>query len=201
MPGLWNQPGPAAWRRALDRYDDVVAAQGVPGLSELDAWYREALPAAIAGRDAAYVTLEELVRVTEWKMKRGVWRARNLALVKGNTPGDVVSASRAALAAAPDPRAPIAGLATLAGVGPATASAVAAAACPAVYPFLDDVAAAGVPGLGDVAYTLPYYVRYAAALRERAAALGGDWTPVLVERALWAGAGGKAGDGTPGVTG
>jgi hypothetical protein len=53
MPGLWNQPGPAAWRRALDRYDDVVAAQGVPGLSELDAWYREALPAAIAGRDAA----------------------------------------------------------------------------------------------------------------------------------------------------
>jgi hypothetical protein len=200
MPGLWNLTSPAAWRRALDRYDAVVAARGVSRLPELDAWYREALPAAIAGRDASYVTLEELVRVTEWKMKRGVWRARNLTLVKGNAPGDVVAASRQALAAMPDPRAPIAGLATLAGVGPATASAVAAATCPAVYPFLDDVVAAGVPGLGAVAYTLPYYVRYAAALRERAAALGGDWTPVLVERALWAAAGGAAG-GKAGVTG
>jgi hypothetical protein len=193
MPGLWNQPSPADWRRALERYDAVVADQGVPRLPELDAWYREELPAALAGRAPAHVTRDELVRVTEWKMKRGVWRARNLALVKGNAAGDVVSASREALAAAPDPRAPIRILARLAGVGPATASAVAAAACPTVYPFLDDVVAGQVPGLGDVAYTLAYYARYADALRERAAGLGGGWTPAMVERALWAAVGGKGG--------
>jgi hypothetical protein len=50
-----------------------------------------------------------------------------------------------------------------------------------------------VPGLGAVAFTLPYYARYAAALRERAGRLGDGWTPVMVERALWADRGGKAG--------
>ena len=43
-----------------------------------------------------------------------------------------------------------------------------------------------------VAFTLPYYLRFADALRERAKQLGGRWTPVLVERALWAHSGGKA---------
>ena len=43
-------------------------------------------------------------------------------------------------------------------------------------------------------WTLGYYAKYAEALRERAHALGGDWTPVLVERAVWASVGGKAGD-------
>jgi hypothetical protein len=44
-----------------------------------------------------------------------------------------------------------------------------------------------------VAWTLGYYARYAEALRERAAALGVGWTPAMVERALWAHVGGKAG--------
>ena len=41
-------------------------------------------------------------------------------------------------------------------------------------------------------WTHGYYAKYAAALRERAAALGGRWTAADVERALWAHAGGKA---------
>ena len=179
--------------RALRSYPGVVERQGVARLSELDCWYRDDLPVAIAGRRPARVTHDELVRVTEWKMARGVWRGRNLALVKGNDPALVERTSAEALAAIPDPRAPIALLAGLDGVGPATASAVAAAAAPEVYPFFDELVAAQVPGLGTVAFTLPYYTRYAAALRERAARLGGDWTPVSVERALWAHAGGKAG--------
>jgi hypothetical protein len=44
-----------------------------------------------------------------------------------------------------------------------------------------------------VGWTLGYYAKYAAALRERAAAMGGGWTPAALERALWALAGGKAG--------
>ncbi|MGZ8492242.1 MAG: hypothetical protein ACXWZS_08575, partial [Gemmatirosa sp.] len=70
--------------------------------------------------------------------------------------------------------------------------AVAAAHAPALYPFFDELVAAQVPTLGAVAWTLGYYARYAAALRERAAALGDEWTPVMVERALWAHVGGKS---------
>jgi len=194
MTDLWTADAEAPWRAALDGYAAVVARQGVAPLAELDRWYREELPGAIAGRrPAPHVTHAELVRVTEWKMARGVWRARNLVLVRGNEPAAVERTSAAALAAVPHPIAPIATLAELDGVGPATASAVAAAAAPEVYPFFDELVAAQVPGLGKVAFTLPYYARYAAALRDRAAALGASWTPATVERALWANAGGKAG--------
>jgi hypothetical protein len=140
------------------------------------------------------VTLPELVRLTEWKMARGVWRAPNLILVRGNDPALVAETSAAALTKVPHPTAPIAALAKLAGVGPATASAVAAAAAPTVYPFFDELVAAQVPTLGKVAWTLGYYGRYAEALRGRAEALGEGWTPVMVERALWARVGGKAGE-------
>jgi hypothetical protein len=193
MTELWHRESHEAWDEALDRYDAVVAAQGVEGLVEHDRWYRDELPGAIRGRAPAHLILDELVRITRWKMARGVWRARNLSLVQANAPEVVRDTSAAALAAIPDPRAPIALLAKLGGVGPATASAVAAAAAPEVYPFLDELVAARVPGLGPTAYTAAYYARYAGALRERAAALGDGWTPAAVERALWADAGGKAG--------
>lgn len=193
MNDLWSSGSAERWRSALDGYEAVVARQGVDALPELDRWVREALPASVAARAPAFVTLDELVRVTRWKMARGVWRARNLALVRGNAPERVEETSREALARVPDPRAPIALLARLAGVGPATASAVAAAAAPGVYPFFDELVAAQVPSLGKVAFTVPYYLRYAEALREKAAELGGGWTAAGVERALWVAAGGKAG--------
>jgi hypothetical protein len=197
------------WDEALAYYDAVVAGQGIERLPALDRWYHDALPGAIAARAPAYLTHEELVRVAEWKMARGVWRARNLVLVRGNPPSAVEAASRDALAALdttaaaapgrpPRAAAPIAALATLAGVGPATASAVVAAVAPDRYPFFDELVAGQVPGLGPVAFTPGYYARYADALRARAAALGGPWTPARVERALWAHVGGKAGVRTPG---
>jgi hypothetical protein len=193
MSSLWPKSSISAWREELDSYPAVVAAQGVTKLVELDAWYREELPAAIERRTPRHVTLAELVKLTEWKMARGVWRAPNLVLVKGNDADLVKKTSAAALASAPHPTAPVAALATLAGVGPATASALAAAAEPSIYPFFDELVAAQVPGLGAVKWTMTYYARYAEALRDRARKLGGEWTPVLVERALWASVGGKAG--------
>ena len=78
-------------------------------------------------------------------------------------------------------------------MGPATASGIAAAAAPHVYPFFDELVGAQIPGLGAVAFTPAYYARYADAIRERAARLGSSWTPVKVEQALWAHSGGKAG--------
>lgn len=196
MTSLWRSDDVDDWKAALERYGDVVAAQGVPSLPGHDAWYRDELPASIAARRQPHITHAELVRVTEWKMSRGVWRARNLALVRGNAAALVVETSTDALGMVPDPTSPIATLAELAGVGPATASAVAAAAHPGVYPFFDELVGAQVPGLGTLAFTLGYYKRYAAALRERAATLGRQWTPVMVERALWTHVGGKAGGKT-----
>lgn len=188
---LWTSDSLELWQAALDGYEAVVAAQGVARLAELDRWYRSELPAAIVSRQPKHATHDELVRATEWKMARGVWRARNLVLVRGNSPDDVVKASTRALAAVPDARMPIAVMAELAGVGPATASAIAAAAAPEIYPFFDDLVAAQVPRLGETAFTIPFYLKYAAAIRDRAKQLG--WTPVQVEQALWANAGGKAG--------
>jgi hypothetical protein len=201
MHDLWTDDNPAAWRAALARYEAVIAAQGVERLPALERWYHDDLPRLLADRQLAFVTGDDLARLTEWKMARGVWRQRNLILVRSNPAEMVERTSREALARVPDPTAPIKLLATLAGVGPATASAVVAAAAPAHYPFFDELVAAQVPDLGPVAFTLAYYRRYAAALRERAARLGGDWTPTLVERALWANSGGKAGRGATGAEG
>lgn len=193
MAALWSSDSLEDWQRALESYENVIAGQGVARLPDLDRWYRDELPETIAARQPAHVTRDELVRLTQWKMARGVWRARNLALVRGNAPELVVETSAAALAKIPHATAPIAGLAQLAGVGPATASAIAAAAAPDIYPFFDELVAAQIPHSGKIAFTLSYYARYAAALRERAAQLGQNWTPVMVERALWTNVGGKAG--------
>ena len=190
---LWSNTAPSAWHVALAHYSQVLLNQTVSRLPELDHWYQDELPPLLRARLPAYVTAAELVRVTEWKMARGVWRQRNLLLVRSNTTEDVENVSRAALATAPDPLTPIRLLATLDGVGPATASAIAATYAPQVYPFFDELVAGQVPALGKVDFTLRYYARYAGALRERARQLGGDWTPSRVERALWSNAGGKAG--------
>lgn len=192
-PPVWSSPDEARWNAALAEYDAVIAAQGVASLPAHERWYRDELPRQLHARSPATVLHEELVRITEWKMARGVWRARNLVLVRGNSEADVVSAGTEAFAMVPHPGRPITRLAQLAGVGPATASAVLAAYAPDVYPFFDEVVAAQVPDLGPVAFTAGYYGRYAAALRERAAALGGTWTPSRVEQALWAAVGGTRG--------
>ena len=190
---LWASTSLAEWTGALDRYEAVVGRQGSKPLADLDRWYREELPDAITARRAPHVTHAEIVKLAEWKMARGVWRARNLALVRGNDPKLVVQTSTGALAKIPHPTAPITALAELAGVGPATASGVVAAARPDLYPFFDELVAAQVPKLGPVAWTTGYYRRYAEALRERASELAHGWTPVMVERALWSHVGGKAG--------
>lgn len=154
-------------------------------LAELDRWYRTGLPDTVRARTPMTITHAELVRVTEWKMARGVWRAPNLVKVKANAPEAVELAGRAAATASSLNQA-VGAFTELEGVGPATASAVLAVMDPARYPFLDEDVARQVPALGPVAWTLAFYRRYAEALVARAAALGHDWTPVMVEQALWA---------------
>ena len=190
---LWTSDAREDWHRHLARYEAVIHRQAVAKLGALDQWYHHELPAVIAARDAPHITHDELVQLTEWKMARGVWRAPNLVLVRGNAPARVVEVTTTALALVPHPTYPVATVATLAGVGPATASAVVAAFHPTIYPFFDELVAAQIPTLGKVEWTLGYYSRYAKALSERALQLSNGWTPAMVERALWAYVGGKAG--------
>jgi hypothetical protein len=156
MHDLWQSSSAPAWRHALEEYPAVVARQKVAALAELDAWYRAELPGAIRARSTPHVTHTELVAVTEWKMARGVWRAPNLVRVKANPAAEVERTSTRALAAVPHATVPIATLAALDGVGPATASGVVSAFAPEHYPFFDELVAAQVPGLGKVAWTLPF---------------------------------------------
>jgi hypothetical protein len=183
---LYASTNEADWQASLEAYPTAIAAHPVARLAALDTWYREELPASIRARTPMFMTHDEMVRVTEWKMARGVWRAPNLVLVKGNAPEAVEAAGRAAAAQLAVLNKAIGAITELDGVGPATASAVLAIMAPERYPFFDEDVAKQVPDLGPVAWTLPYYRKYAAALVDRAAALGASWTPVMVEQALWA---------------
>lgn len=187
---LWASDQDDRWSSALAGYDAAIAAVPSGRLVEHDTWYRTVLPTLIASRTPGYVLHEEMVRITEWKMARGVWRAPNLVLVRNNTPDEVVNASRSAAEQIPHPTKPVTALVALKGVGAATASALLAVMAPTVYPFFDEDVAAQVSMLGPVAWTNGYYAKYATALRERSAQLsalfGRAFTPVMVERALWA---------------
>lgn len=193
----WSESNCTNWHAALDSYGQVIASQEVSDLEALDCWYREDLPALLEERGSPpFITLTELAKVTRWKMKRGVWRQRNLLLVEGNPDNTVRERSQEAFAAVPDPRKPISLLSTLAGVGPATASAVMAALTPAIYPFFDELVAVQMPELGAVTFTAAYYARYADMLRERTGLLNRDcahftWTVQMVSQALWAASEGK----------
>jgi hypothetical protein len=195
MRDLWADDSCAAWSRALAGYETAIAAQGSDLLTRLDPWYRETLPGLVAARAEPFVSREELVKVVEWKMARGVWRARNLHLARANDDQTVEAASRAAFAAADEQRKALRLLGELRGVGAATASAVLAAHVPDRYPFFDDVVAAQIPGLAVGDFSVKSYLAYAEALRERAARLAAcqeqSWTAHLVAQALWAHAGGK----------
>jgi hypothetical protein len=187
---LWRSDDPAAWQQALDGYDAAIAALPNAKLAGHDAWYRQTLPSAVAARTPRHVTHEEMVRITEWKMARGVWRAPNLVLVRNNPPGAVEAATGAAAALLDVPAKAVAAVSALGGVGPATASAVLAIMAPERFPFFDEIVtgqvAPHVEGMGRIAWTAPYYRKYAAALIVRAAALADGWHATMVERALWA---------------
>jgi hypothetical protein len=181
----------------LAAYEVCVSAQGSTLLQERDAWYRLELPRLLGERSEPHITRQELIRLVEWKMARGIWRARNLHLARSNSDDEVQQASGAAFAAVPDLRSPLKLLGRLKGVGPATASAVLSAYRPDLYPFFDDIVAAQVPGLRIGEFTPKAYVAYAVALRERAELLAAacphsSWSAQRVGLALWAAAGGKS---------
>ena len=188
---LWQNEDRAEWQRAFDAYPEVVEKQGVSTLAGLDRRYREELGVALSQRRPPSLEAQELELVTVWKMRRGEWRPRNLALVRSNPPETIRAAGERSFGDVEHARQALDHLCALAGVGAATASAVLAAFRPDLYPFLDELVGAAIPECGEPKFTVAYYLRYASVLRDRAAVLGPPWTAQGVGMALWSASGGK----------
>lgn len=191
---LWASMSATDWEAALAAAPARARATGVMGDA---AFYGLDLAARPRGGSGAHpiaaLTRTDVVKTVAWKLARGTWRPRLLAFAEALTEAQVADAAAAAAAALQSARAPappttaalgaaIDALSALKGVGPATATALLAAADPAI-PFLSDEASAVVVGKRE--YTAPVALALTAALRARAAALGPPWTPRDVERALW----------------
>eukprot|EP01062_Namystynia_karyoxenos_P038916 TRINITY_DN28287_c0_g1_i1.p2 TRINITY_DN28287_c0_g1~~TRINITY_DN28287_c0_g1_i1.p2 ORF type:complete len:246 (+),score=87.11 TRINITY_DN28287_c0_g1_i1:77-814(+) len=203
---LFRSVDGAEWAAALDKYDACVRASAARGgaaaqLVADDAWFRTELPAALQG--ARTLTLPQLSRAVRWKLARGQWRPLQ-RLVDGNSPAAVDKAGRAAIELLLPPKGPprvgeaLKALSALSGVGPATASAIAAAVRPDAAPFMADEAMEAVPGFGARTYTPAAYARFSEALVARAAELRKmkgleGYDAETVGRALWARA--KAAEG------
>lgn len=194
---LWESKGCAAWHLALDSYLAVIQSQNVPELEKLDAWYRLELPGRIGSRLPPYITRDELMRVTQWYMKRDSRHDPKGRLLAKNDPANVEEISAEAFSVIQHPRHAVRILCTLIGVGPATASAVLAAYFPSLYPFFEQLSANQIPGLGPGESSGAYYLRYATKLRERADQLNRvckrrRWTAHDLSQALWSTSGGRA---------
>ncbi|XP_014822962.1 PREDICTED: uncharacterized protein LOC106903573 isoform X1 [Poecilia mexicana] len=194
MAALFGCGEAEVWRRVYKKYWDVVEATAKakkPKLLQLDKWYQEELPVLISSRPDKHITLSELKKLMEWKLTRGKFRPRLQQLAASNAEDAVQKRSRTAMGLLPDVPAAVAELSGLRGVGPATASAVLAAAAPALTAFMSDEAAESVPGLQPVQYTAKHYALYLDKMANQAAKLNAvdpqqDWTPHRLEMCLWA---------------
>merc|ERR1719239_1395721 len=179
----------------LDKYQETMQAkaEGKPGKAEallkLDKWYQNDLPKKIKGRGKeGHVTHEELVQTIKWKLARGKFYPQLTNLVRINTPRAVQTESRKAIFKRNDLEAAMGALSNLKGVGPAMASAVLAAGCPELAPFMADELLLSMGDTEGIDYTMKEYMKLVAktqACVDRLNEQGGNWTPHKVELAVW----------------
>ncbi|KAF9914576.1 hypothetical protein BX616_008005 [Lobosporangium transversale] len=193
---LFESTDIAVWEAVLGQYPEAlehhVANKKDDSLLELDQWYQTTLPTLLNKRSPKpFITSKELCQLMSWKLKRGKFRPSLAKLAASNVDTDVKRISLEAFALVnSDLKAAITKMAELKGVGPATASAILCAGAPEKVPFMTDETMDSVPGLGTIVYTIPYYIKFANKVIEKATQLRhmGSTTvhsPHLVEKALW----------------
>ncbi|KAF9361830.1 hypothetical protein BGX26_011054 [Mortierella sp. AD094] len=193
---LFNSSDIAVWENVLSHYhkalEQHVANKKDDSLLALDEWYQTTLPGLLSSREPKYISTKELCQLMSWKLKRGKFRPQLAKLAASNADVDVKRTSQEAFTlVSSNLKAAITKMAELKGVGPATASAILCAGAPDSVPFMADETMDSVPGLGAIAYTIPYYLKFAAKVIEKADELiakGSESvnSPHLVEKALWA---------------
>ena len=137
------------------------------------------------------INLEQLERLMIWKLRRGVFRAPLMGLIRKNTEITVQNTTQSAfgyISSSPitvsNIKKAFSILNTLHGVGPATASLILSVYVPKYVPFMSDEAMDAALGLPRL-YTDAQFARFQDALSEKAKELGTDWSPDQVEKALW----------------
>ncbi|CAN8003406.1 unnamed protein product [Ixodes hexagonus] len=195
---FFSKATPNQWSYVLSLYKEVLKQKaalrtkkgGPEELIKLDAW-QEQLPKTIQARKDKHLVHEELVKIMKWKLMRGKYRPQLLDLVRINTELAVKSTSKKAFRKLPNLSGAITALTNLKGIGPATASAILAAAFPEQAPYMADESMLSTPGVEATDYTLAEYLNYAERIKtctEQLAQKDPDskWTPHKVELVLWA---------------
>lgn len=188
---LFDSADGQRWKEALALYDEALQRvadrkKDPSKLQALDKWFYSAKEAKGAEVDKAYVC-----KVAEWKLSRGTFRPGLLQKVQSNSEQAVKKAFAAASESIEeDPAKALKALdAALAGVGPATASAVLCRAFPNKVAFMSDEAMLGC-GLfskaSEIKYDLKTFARFNEIVQQKALELGAPWTGDAVAKALWA---------------
>ncbi|GIX67485.1 hypothetical protein CEXT_168791 [Caerostris extrusa] len=197
-PVFFTKATPEQWNYVLSQYKEVLKEKaakrtkkgGPEELIRLDTWYQEQLPKIIQSRKPPYIVHEELIQIVRWKLM-SKFRPRLTDLVRINTETAVLQISKKAFRKKPKELAQaITALTNLKGVGPATASAILAAAFPDDVPYMADESMLSTPGIEATDYTLAEYINFsehmkACAERLRSLDPKGNWTPHKVELTLW----------------
>ncbi|GIY61532.1 uncharacterized protein CDAR_3041 [Caerostris darwini] len=196
---FFTKATPAQWSYVFNKYKDALKAKaakrtkkgGPEELIRMDAWYQEELPKLIHSRKERYITHEELVQLTKWKLMREKFRPNLIDLVRINTEKAVLTHSKKAFKRLPNLGGAIAMLTCLKGVGPASASAILAAAYPEQAPFMADECMLSTPGVETMDYTVAEYLNYAMELKKKSDHLNTldssqVWNPHQIELSLWA---------------
>merc|ERR1712127_1176537 len=181
----------ARYQETLQAKADVKAGKA-EALLKLDKWFQNELPKKIKSRGKeAHLTHEELVQTIKWKLARGVFRPRLKDLIQMNTPRVVIQESKKAFRAIfkrNDLESAVGALSNLKGCGPAMASAVLAAGCPELAPFMADECLLSLEDTEGIDYTMKEYMKLVAKTQQcvdRLNEQGGEWTPHKVELAVW----------------
>ena len=194
---LWNSNAATTWEDALNSYSDCKSllsenlSNAQSKLSKetfgkTDSWLENTLVKSI--KSDGEITLDQLTKLMVWKLQRGQFRATLMGLIKRNSDKTVRTVSSKALKQLfddSDVTGSMKTLTELSGVGPATASLILSIATPDKVPFMSDEAMDAVVGLPRK-YTMSQFHKFRDLVGEKAEKLGGDWTFIMVENALFA---------------